>query len=94
MESVYVNAGSWKTSAVARVILDKAGWSETESDAFQRAKSALEHRMTLAYRDSNCHLRVFIDASDFLWSGIVTQISVVDLSRPHVDQRHQPICFL
>lgn len=72
MESLYVKASSRKEAAVARVTLHQAGWSETELDTFQRAMSALEHQVIHAHCDSNCLLCVFADASDFLWSGIVT----------------------
>ena len=94
MESIYASAGSRKKSAVSRVLLFKSGWSSKESDAFRLAKSALEHQVTLAHRNVDCRLCVYTDASDFLWSGMVTQIPFEDIKKPHADQRHQPLCFL
>lgn len=63
MESIYVKAGTGEKSAVARVKLNKAAWSNTESDAFQFAESALEHQVALSHRHEDCRLCVFTDAS-------------------------------
>ena len=94
METVYAKAGSRKKSAVNRLTLTTAGWSQVETDAFDSAKHALEHQVTLAHRDDTRRLCVYTDASDHLWSGMVTQVPPEDLRKPHVDQRHQPLCFL
>lgn len=94
MESVYDFAGKRTKRAVARILLDKVGWSQTETDAFQRAKNALVHQVTLAYRDEALRLCVYTDASDVVWSGIVTQVPPEDLSKPHAEQCHQPLAFL
>ena len=37
---------------------------------------------------------VFTDASDFYWSGVVTQVSRSELQKPWNEQRNQPLAFL
>lgn len=57
-------------------------------------QQAVEHQVTLAHRDANQRLCVYTDASDFLRSGIVTQVPPIDISKPYAKQRHQPLAFL
>lgn len=39
-------------------------------------------------------LCVYTDATNLLWSSIVTQVPFLDLCKDHFDQRHQPLCLL
>lgn len=94
LESVYAHAGKRTKSAVGRITLSNIGWSSTEEDAFRDCQIALQNQVTLAHRDYSKRLCVFTDASDLVWSGIVTQIPPIDIPKAHMDQRHQPLAFL
>ena len=94
MERVYNQAGKRTKRAVSRVQLQPLGWGSEEDKAFQVCKDALAHQVTLAHRDKTKRLCEYTDASDTVWSGIVTQVPLVDLSKPHEAQRHEPLGFL
>lgn len=94
LEKVYNATGKRTRQAAARILLSTLDWGKTEQDAFDRCKAAVEQQVTLAHRDISRRLCVYTDASDLIWSGIVTQVPPEDLSLPHVDQRHQPLSFL
>jgi transposase InsO family protein len=94
MERVCEHAGKRTARAVARVQLSALGWDNSERAAFEACKSALAHQVTLSHRDERQRLCFFTDASDMVWSGIVTQVPREDLVKPHVAQRHQPLAFL
>lgn len=46
------------------------------------------------HRDSQKLLCVYTDASDQIWSGVMTQMPRKALSRAHVNRRHVPLEFL
>lgn len=94
LEKVYKRAGKRTRLAVAKVSLASFGWSQTEQDSFSECKVALENQVTLAHRDPSKQLCVFTDASELLWSGVVTQVPAQDLNKGYADQRHEPMCFL
>lgn len=94
LENVYTAAGKRTKRAAARIQLSAIGRSTTEDDAFDKCKQALVAQVTLTHRDVAMRLCVYIDASDLVWSGVVTQLPPGDLSKPHVDQRHHPLTFL
>lgn len=94
MELVYAKASKRTKSAVGRVQLVDLGWSERENDAFESCKRALAKQVTLAHRDDQKRLSVYTDASDYFWSGIVTQVPSNDINLPHTDKRHEPLGFL
>ena len=94
LERVYTRAGKRTRTAAARVRLTDLGWSQTEQDAFNNCKNAVAHQVTLSHPDPKKRLCVYIDASDYVWSGIVTQVPRKDIHLDHMDQRHGPLCFL
>jgi len=94
MERVYGCTEKRTKRAVSRVLLSAHGWGPVELDAFERCKKALASQVTLSHRDPSQRLCVYTDASDMAWSGIVTQVPLCDVSKPHAEQRHSPIAFL
>lgn len=95
LESIYNRtAGKRTKTALARYILSDIGWSQKETDYFQRCKNALEERVTLCHRAEIMRLWLFTDASDTYWSGIVTQIRLEDINSAYKQQRHEPLEFL
>lgn len=93
MESVYNHVGRRTKRAVGRVSLHDIGWTPALSDAFAACKDAIAARVTLAHRDESKRLCIYTDASDSHWSGIVTQVPIEDLSKPHAEQPHEPLAF-
>lgn len=94
LEEVYKTVGKRTRLAAGKLPLSSSHWGQPESDAFDLCKQALENQVTLTHRDLSKRLCVFTDASELLWSGIVTQVPFGDLAKPFVDQRHAPLCFL
>lgn len=94
LERIYDDIGKRTKRAVSRVLLEKYGWGEPELIAFQSCKNALANQVTLSHRDPEQRLCVYTDASDFSWSGIITQVPKNDVCKPHKEQRHSPISFL
>lgn len=70
------------------------GWDENNTQSFKSCKKALETRITLAHRNSSMYLAIYTDASDTHWSGIVTQIPINDIDKPHGAQSHDPLDLL
>lgn len=94
LDQVYSQVGKRTSLAAARLLLSALGWASPELDAFDRWKTALENQVTLTRRDNLTRVCVYTDASDILWSGILTPVPYQDLRRTHVDQRHHPLVFL
>lgn len=94
LEQLYDQAGKRTKSAAGRIILFSMGWGKTHGNAFRRCSTALEQPVTRAHRYCSTCLCVYTDASDIIWSSIITQIPPGDLSKEHVDRHYQPIAFL
>lgn len=77
-----------------RISLASRGWGKKEAEVFEECKTALSEQVTLKHRDETKRLGFFTDASDTIWSGIVTQVPPENMSKPHVDMRHEPLGFL
>lgn len=67
---------------------------KTRKDVLICNKTALENNVTLAHHDNSTRLCVYTDTSDIIWSGTITQTPPEDLSKDHIDQRHQPLASL
>lgn len=61
---------------------------------FEACKNALANQVTLSHGDESQRLFVYTDASKTVWSGIVTLVPMLDLAKPHKEQRHDPLAFL
>ena len=48
----------------------------------------------LSYPDPQKVICVFTDASELYWSGVVTQCTKDELTKPSAEQRHMPLAFL
>lgn len=94
LERIYDQVEKRTKQAVSLILLSDQGWSKTERTAFESCKTALAHQVTLAHRDLSQRLCVYTDASDMVWSGIITQVPLSDVSKPHMHQRHSPLSFL
>ena len=94
MESVYTRAGKRTKRAVARLRLSTLGWDHVHTKAFEACKNALSRQVTLSHRDFSKRLCVYTDASDTIWSAILTQVPFTDLKLPAMEQRHEPLAFL
>lgn len=94
MEQIYTKAGKRTKQAVARYKLSAVGWGPAEDNAFAACKTALANQVTLSHRDETKRLCWFPDACDSVWSAIITQVPFKDLTKPHVEQDHEPLAFL
>jgi len=94
MEEVYARAGKRTKTRVARVALSEVGWTDTHTSTFIACKDALAAQVKLSHRDASKRLCVFTDASDSVWSGVITQVPISDVNLPHSEKRHEPLAFL
>ena len=80
--------------AASRVDLQRFGWSEIHTKAFNELKHAITNAVKLAYPSDQMVQCVFCDASHYASSGVVTQIPPEDVNKPIQQQRHQPLGFV
>ncbi len=74
--------------------MDALKWGVRETRAFHDCRSVLTNQVTTAHRRIDARLCVYTDASDKIWSDIVTQIPLADFYLPHPNQRHETMAFL
>lgn len=91
---MYSLAGKQTKQAVSRIDPSRFGWDSLASAAFNHFKRALQQQVTLAHKDASQLLCVYMDASDLIWSGVITQVSFSDVGKDHINLRHQPLFFL
>ena len=77
-----------------KVLLGTVGWIQIHTDTFTAINRAVAKSTSLAYPEEDKVLCVFTDASDLHWAGIVTQTSPEELTKPYLEQSHQPLAFL
>ena len=68
---------------MARVCLSDMGWNDFHKACSENFKHALANQGKRAHRDEKKRLCVYTDASDFVWSGVVTQIPTNDVNKEH-----------
>lgn len=79
---------------MTKVQLGSLGLGSDHLRAFEAGKGALDHQVTLAHRDDEKCLCVYTDASDFVLSGIITQVPGTDDENSHSEKSHKPLTFL
>ena len=94
MEIFYAHSVKRTKPDVARNHFTAFGWSSEQLDAFESCKNALENQVTLSYRDGPQRHCVYTDASDTVWSGIVTQAPLEDFSKLHSEQSRSALAIL
>lgn len=94
LRRVYARGVKRTKLTAAKVLLLSLNWSFSEAEVFEKCETALEHQVTLAHRDSSLRSFVYTDASDLIWSDVVTQVRPKDLSKSPVDQRYRPLYSL
>lgn len=83
MEKVNEMTGKRTKRAVSRVQLVNLGWSANALVCFENYKQALKIQVMLSHRDPSKRLCFYTDASDRVWSGIVSQVPVADFDKLH-----------
>lgn len=77
-----------------RVMLEEVGWNNTHRQAFRAINAAVASSVRLAFPDDRKTFCVFTDASKTHWAGVVTQVADEELSKPLLDQQHEPLAFV
>lgn len=93
-KAIYDRGVKMKKSSLSRFKISAIGWGGKESEALAACKTALAEQVTLSHRDEQKRLCVYTDESDSVWSGMVTQVPLEDLSILHKEQRHDRLLFL
>ena len=95
LEAAYAKAGGRrKKKCAAKILLNDLGWDEKHEVAFKDLQEQLQEATRLAHRDPEMTLCVHTDASDKHWAVCATQCKPIELSRPTIEQVHQPLAFL
>ncbi len=94
LERVYSAITSRKKTAVSRVSLQVIAWGEKQEKSFNDCKRALAKQVTLVHRDHKKRPSVYTDASDEVRSGVIMQVPIEDVEKPHSEKRHEPLAFL
>lgn len=74
--------------------MSKLGCGNQAVDYFNNYKNSLANQVMLSHRDSRRRLSVSTDAMDLAWSGILTQVHFLELSKPHLEQSQYQMAFL
>lgn len=94
LEIVYEENGGRTKRKAARGSLATLGRIDVHDKAFEDCRHALAHQVALSRRDYEKRLCVYTDASNSVWSAIVSQVPVGDINLPHEKKRHEPLSFL
>lgn len=94
IECIYDRVGKRTKQAFSRLSIFAVVWGISESEAFEYCKKILGEQTTLAHLDEIKWFRVYTEASDTIWSGILTQVIWEDLFNVHKEQRLEPLAFL
>jgi hypothetical protein len=92
LEVVY-NEAKGRTKKKATSVSLEGRWTLTCEKAFRSLQEDILTLMTTAYPDPSKRVCVFTDASDALYSGMITQVPEHHLDLPVHDQQHQPLAF-
>ena len=93
LEKAYRKTGKRTKKAIRGLPLRTLSWNDGHVNAFMAIKDSIIEAVRLSYPDPNMVPCVFTDASDFYWSGVVTQVSRNELQKPFNEQHHQPLAF-
>lgn len=94
LECLYNRARRRSKRAVGRISLAAMDWSSNERTAFEDFKRALAAQVMVAHCDVKKHRRFYTDASDTVWSDIVSQLPRKDLDLPYSEFWHRPLACL
>ena len=73
-----------------------SAWGDEHQAAFSTLIKAIKEQATLATVDRKQRLCLFTDASEPYWSGVLTQVSLLDFEsgKPPQDWEHYPVGFV
>ena len=89
-------ATSAKRQAVLKVRLEdvEGGWTMEHERAFAAVNSQLAKSVTLAYPRADRIIRVFTDASQTHWAGVIVQLDKGEVDKPWSEQACEPLAFV
>lgn len=79
LKTVWITAGQQTHLAVGRIPLQSWLCGQEQKNELRAWKQALECRATRFHYHTSKRLCVFTEASEFLWAGVGTQISIVGM---------------
>lgn len=94
LEEAYQISGSRTKKPIQRIQFSELSWCTEHEAVFHSLQEPLWQTVKLAYRDVSKALCAYTDASDALWSGVVSQCDPEDLNKELEEQRHNPVAFL
>ena len=94
LETAYAKSGSRKKKSICKIPLADIGWNDKHENAFHDLQCQIQEATRLAHRNPEQILCIHTDSSDRHWAVCATQCDQSELSKPSVDQKHEPLAFL
>lgn len=93
LEVLYAKCKTRTEKALAAQLIGLL-WTEKAQYHFDNIKRCVKNHISLAVPDYNKQFCIFTDSCDFLWSFLVTQISLDDINKDFHEQRHEILCTM
>ena len=94
LESAFKISGKRTKRSLKKVTIAQLSWGDIHEKSFNNLKDSLRNSVELSYPKQGYTTHVITDASEFAWSGIVTQTPPGDSEKKFEDQNHEPLAFL
>lgn len=94
LEHNYTPYGTRKKTRLANRPI--SAWGTEQNDAVDNIIQAIKQKVALANPDPTERLRLFTDASELNWSGVLTQVQQNELNSavPTQERNHHPVAFV
>lgn len=94
LEKSYAKVGRRTKQCIRGIRLQSLSWGEVHENYFLQLQDSLRNAVQLSYPKVRRVICVYTDASQWFWSGVVTQTDADQLQKPIEKQQHEPLAFL
>ena len=94
MEEAHSRSGSRTKRSIQSISLASLSWGRVHEQLFREFQQELQNMTTLSDRNTEKALRIYTDALEEYWAGVVTQGDSDELDKDLKDQQHEPLEFL
>ena len=94
LEEAYTKTGRRTKRSIRGMLLQSLSWGASHVQAFHELQDTLRNALEMAHPKPDHVVCVFTDASEYYWSGVVSQTRPSELSKPIEEQQHEPLAFL
>lgn len=94
LEEAYRKSGRRTKSSIKKISIRQLSWGTEQDDALSYLQETLRNAIKLAHPKPGYSICIHTDASERFWAGVVSQVRPNELSKPVLDQKHEPLGFL